>query len=49
MPLRPFLLDLREHFLCERPLRFLRFGGSSFHAEGQPVINERRPDGHRYY
>lgn len=44
MPLRPFVLDLREHPLCERPMRFLLSLEAMTSGDTLLVVNDRDPD-----
>ena len=44
MPLRPMLLDLREHPICERPMRFLLSLEQMSSGEALIVVNDRDPD-----
>lgn len=44
MPLRPFVLDLREHPLCERPTRFLLSLERMTPGDTFLVVNDRDPD-----
>jgi len=43
MPLRPMLLDLREHPLCERPKRFLLYLDGMAPGDALIVVNDRDP------
>ena len=44
MPLRPVLLDLREHALCERPMHVLLSLERLAEGESMLVIDDRDPD-----
>lgn len=44
MPLRPILLDLREHPLCERSMRFLSYLDGMAPGDALIVVNDRDPD-----
>jgi len=44
MPVRPFLLDLREHPLCERSMRFLLSLEEMAPDDTLIVVTDRDPD-----
>ncbi len=44
MPLRPFVLDLREHPLSDRPMRFLLSLEQMSSGDTLLVVSDRDPD-----